>query len=243
MKEDRRKKRGVEAKPKAVRPRATSPSVRHSAFESSVLWILLGLIALNIVIYADALHYAFVNFDDDDYVYANPTVTSGLTLTGIWWALTTDHQGNWHPVTWLSHMIDVQLFGLNAGRHHATNVILHIFNSLMLFWLFYRMTNELGRSAFVAAIMAAHPLHVESVAWVAERKDVLSTFFLMLTIWAYLAYVRQPSSKRYLGVVLFFALGLMSKPMLVTLPFVLLLLDFWPLRRISGTERISWQRL
>jgi protein O-mannosyl-transferase len=239
MNEDRRKKKGVEAKPKPVRPRATSPSVRHSAFESSVLWILLGLIALNILIYADVLHYAFVNFDDDDYVYANPAVASGLTLTGIWWALTTNHQGNWHPVTWLSHMLDVQLFGLKAGGHHATNLILHILSSMMLFWLFHRMTHEIWQSAFVAAIFAAHPLHVESVAWVAERKDVLSTLFFMLTVWAYLRYVREPGLRRYGLVCLCFGLGLMSKAMLVTLPFVLLLIDFWPLRRVSGKEGIS----
>jgi protein O-mannosyl-transferase len=238
-----RKTKGIQARLKTTSPASPSSSGRHSLLDSSVLWILVGLTVLNLLIYADVFHYSFVNFDDDDYVYANPTVASGLTWNGVWWALTTDHQGNWHPVTWLSHMVDVQFFGLNAGRHHATNVILHILNSLMLFWLFYRMTNELARSAFVAAIMAAHPLHVESVAWVAERKDVLSTFFLMLTIWAYLVYIRQPSSKRYVVVVLFFALGLMSKPMLVTLPFVLLLIDFWPLGRISATESVSWQRL
>jgi Flp pilus assembly protein TadD len=183
-------------------------------------------------------HHDFVNFDDDDYVTANPVVLRGLTWHGVAWAFTTEHAVNWHPLTWLSHMLDVQLYGLDAGAHHLTNLLFHIGNTLLLFGLLHRMTGALGRSAFVAGLFAVHPLHVESVAWVAERKDVLSTLFWMLTLWAYIEYVKRPdlrqsSRRRYAAVLLFFALGLMAKQMLVTLPLVLLLLDFWPLGRVG----------
>jgi protein O-mannosyl-transferase len=162
----------------------------------------------------------------------------GLTWHGVAWAFTTEHAVNWHPLTWLSHMLDVQLYGLDAGAHHLTNLLFHIGNTLLLFGLLHRMTGALGRSAFVAGLFAVHPLHVESVAWVAERKDVLSTLFWMLTLWAYIEYVKRPdlrqsSRRRYAAVLLFFALGLMAKQMLVTLPLVLLLLDFWPLGRVG----------
>jgi protein O-mannosyl-transferase len=228
-------KRKVKVKPK---------SVGTSNRRGLLLWLSLGLIAATLLIYAQVWRYPFINFDDDDYVYANPVVTAGLTGNGVWWALTTNHQGNWHPLTWLSHMVDAQLYGMNAGGHHVTNVFLHIINSLMLFWLLHRMTQEPGRSAFVAMIFAIHPLHVESVAWVAERKDVLSMFFFMLTLCAYVAYVRQPRLGMYALVFLFYAMGLMAKPMLVTLPFVLLLLDVWPLRRLTMEARaLPWRRL
>jgi Flp pilus assembly protein TadD len=193
---------------------------------------------VNLIVYASVRHHDFVNFDDDDYVTANPVVLRGLTWHGVAWAFTTEHAVNWHPLTWLSHMLDVQLYGLDAGAHHLTNLLFHIGNTLLLFGLLHRMTGALGRSAFVAGLFAVHPLHVESVAWVAERKDVLSTLFWMLTLWAYIEYVKRPdlrqsSRRRYAAVLLFFALGLMAKQMLVTLPLVLLLLDFWPLGRVG----------
>jgi Flp pilus assembly protein TadD len=219
-----------------------SPNTLHStawsAFSGQARWVCLALIAANLIVYAPVWHHGFVNFDDDDYVTANPVVQHGLTWHGVAWALTTDHASNWHPLTWLSHMLDVQLYGLDPGAHHLTNLLLHIANTLLLFGLLNRMTGALGRSAFVAGLFAVHPLHVESVAWVAERKDVLSTLFWMLTLWAYVEYVKRPDLsqsglRRYAVVLLFFALGLLAKPMLVTLPFVLLLLDFWPLGRIG----------
>ena len=204
-----------------------------SAFSGKARWVCLALIAANLIVYASVGHHDFVNYDDGDYVSENPLVARGLTWHGVSWAFTTGYSSNWHPLTWLSHMLDVQLFGLNPGPHHLTNLLFHIANTLLLFGLLHRMTGALGRSAFVAGLFAVHPLHVESVAWVAERKDVLSTLFGMLTLWSYVGYVRQPRLGRYLVVLLLFALGLMAKPMLVTLPFVLLLLDFWPLGRVA----------
>jgi Flp pilus assembly protein TadD len=167
------------------------------------------------------------------YVVDNPHIQDGISLETIKWAFTSNYAGNWHPLTWLSHTLDWQLFGNNAGGHHIVNLIFHIANTLILFIVLKQMTVALWQSAFVAALFALHPLHVESVAWVSERKDVLSTFFLFLTMWAYLKYVRKPKIWRYLPIVFLFALGLMAKPMLVTLPFVLLLLDYWPLERFG----------
>jgi tetratricopeptide (TPR) repeat protein len=175
----------------------------------------------------------FIYFDDQNYVTENNHVKNGITLDGTRWAFTTNQSSNWHPLTWISHMLDVQLFGLQPRWHHFTNLLFHIANTLLLFFVLHRMTQARWESAFVAALFALHPLHVESVAWVAERKDVLSTFFWMLTMGAYCLYVERPGLQRYLLVILFFALGLMSKPMLVTLPFVLLLLDYWPLQRFQ----------
>ena len=177
--------------------------------------------------------HSFINYDDGLYVYENPHVRGGLSKEGVSWAFTTFDAANWHPLTWISHMTDVQLFGLDAGWHHRVNVLFHLANTALLFLVLWRMTGGLWQSAFVAALFAVHPLHVESVAWVAERKDVLSTLFWLLTMGAYLGYVRRPSVWRYLPVFVFLALGLMCKPMLVTLPFVLLLLDWWPLGRMS----------
>jgi len=176
-------------------------------------------------------HCDFINYDDEDYITENSHIQNGITLEGTRWAFTTSHAANWHPLTWLSHMLDYQLFGSKPGRHHLTNVFFHIANTLLLFLILNRMTRAFWQSAFVAALFALHPLHVESVAWVSERKDVLSTFFWMLTMGAYISYVERPVLQRYLPVLIFFALGLMAKPMLVTLPFVLLLLDYWPLHR------------
>jgi tetratricopeptide (TPR) repeat protein len=199
----------------------------------------LAIIALNILIYWPVRHFEFVSVDDGLYVTANPAVNVGLTWRGLSWAMTAGYAANWHPLTWMSHMLDVQLFGLNPGLHHVTNILLHIANSLLLFGALFQMTRALGRSAFVAALFAVHPLRVESVAWVAERKDVLSTFFGLLAICAYARYARQPSWARYSVVAALFALSLMAKPMLVTLPAVLLLLDYWPLGRVSPG---SWSR-
>lgn len=175
----------------------------------------------------------FVTLDDPNYILDNPQVNQGLTWSGLEWAFTTGHASNWHPLTWLSHMLDVELFGVNAGPHHWINLLFHILNTCLLFLLLQRTTGAMGRSALVAALFALHPLHVESVAWISERKDVLSTFFFMITLWAYIAYTSRPVLLRYLAVAGLLALGLMAKPMLVTLPFVLLLLDAWPLRRFS----------
>jgi len=212
-----------------------SRALRHSA-KSRVtsLLICLGLVAITWAVFGQTLAHDFVNFDDHVYVYENPLVVKGLTTEGIIGAFTHTHALNWHPLTTLSHMLDCELYGLNAGGHHLTNVILHTIAVLLLFLVLKQTTNALWQSAFVAALFAIHPLHVESVAWIAERKDVLSAVFFLLTLAAYGRYARMPSPARYLLVGLLFACGLMCKPMLVTLPFVLLLLDYWPLGRLEG---------
>jgi tetratricopeptide (TPR) repeat protein len=220
-----------------------------------VLGVCVFLAATIWVAFGQTLHHEFVNFDDDLYVYDNPVVQKGLTWEGFRWALTYGQIGHWHPLTWLSHMLDCQWYGLNAGGHHLTNVLLHTASAILLFLVLRRMTGFLWRSAFVAVVFAIHPLRAESVAWVAERKDVLSALFFMLTLGAYARYAQGRSRVKCRGssagsgslaldprlstldyclVVLFFALGLLSKNMLVTLPFVLLLLDYWPLGRFSS---------
>ncbi len=184
----------------------------------------------------------FINLDDNLYITENPQVQAGLSIENAKWAFTTTHAPYWHPLTWLSHMLDIQLFGMKAGGHHAVNVLFHIANSLLLFLVLRRMTKAHWPSAFVAALFALHPLHVESVAWVTERKDMLSTLFWILTMGAYAYYRESPGYRRYLLVLVAFTLGLMSKPMLVTLPVVLLLLDFWPLgglRPVNGAGKDS----
>ncbi len=198
-----------------------------------VLLICAGLVLATVVAYEQLYNNDFVDYDDDMYVTENPHVKTGITGESIRWAFTTGHAYNWHPLTWLSHMLDCQLFGSRPGWHHLTNLLLHIINTLLLFGVLKRMTGALWASGFVAAAFVLHPLHVESVAWIAERKDVLSTSFWLLTMAAYVWYVRRPGLGRYLLTVLCFALGLMAKPMLVTLPFVLLLLDYWPLGRFQ----------
>src|ERR1039458_8832321 len=227
--------------------------------------ICLGLAAITVALYWPVHRHDFINFDDRDYVTENPTVRAGITWPGVRWAFGGSHASNWHPLTWLSHMLDCQVFGLKPGAHHLVSLGFHIANTLLLFLALNQMTRAAWRSALVAALFAWHPLHVESVSWVAERKDVLSAFFFMLTLWAYGRYGTVQSLKSkvqsqeagagsqnaessptqhatrntlhapryYVLSLLFFALGLMSKPMLVTLPFVLLLLDFWPLRRFG----------
>jgi len=212
------------------------------------LFIALGLLAMTVAVFGSTVGHDFVNFDDTQYVTENPPVQRGLTWTGVRWAFTTFHASNWHPLTWLSHMLDVEFYGLRPAGHHLTNLLLHGGNVLLLFWVLRRMTGALWSSAGVAALFAVHPLHVESVAWVTERKDVLSTLFWLLTMWSYVRYTEQPSAQRYLTVAVVFAAGLLAKPMLVTLPFVLLLLDYWPLGRfqpgrwsVAGTHRHAWE--
>jgi hypothetical protein len=195
--------------------------------------VCTALAAVTIAAYWPVLYCDFVVYDDNAYVVENHNVRQGLSLDGISWAFSTGRASNWHPLTWLSHMLDCELFGLDAGWHHLTNLLLHTANTVLLLLVLTAMTNAVWASAFVAAAFAIHPLHVESVAWIAERKDVLSTLFWMLTMAAYLGYARHGGRCRYMLVLLIFALGLTAKPMLVTLPFVLLLLDWWPLERLT----------
>jgi protein O-mannosyl-transferase len=232
--------------------RSTDPGDR-----GLVVGVCLFLAVAVFLIYGQTLRHEFVAFDDSDYVFGNPHVSKGLSIEGILWAFSHSYSANWHPLTWISHMLDCQVYGLNAGGHHLTNVLLHAATAILLFLVLRRMVGlrseasavaeamadksatqagALWPSAFVAAVFAVHPLHVESVAWVAERKDVLSGFFFVLTLWTYASYVTYkaaPARRFYVLSLFFFALGLMSKPMLVTLPFVLLLLDYWPLRRFT----------
>ena len=201
--------------------------------EFPVKWLIyFGLGLVTLCLYLPALHHGFVEYDDQQYVTENPRVQAGLTWTGFVWAFGF-HAGNWHPLAWVSHMLDCQLYGARAGGHHLTNVLLHVASTLLLFSVLNRMTDATWRSAAVAALFAWHPLHVESVAWVSERKDVLCGFFWMLTLWLYVRYAARPSTARYLLALGSFVLCLMAKPMGVTLPFVLLLLDYWPLKRFT----------
>jgi len=209
--------------------------------ENRSFLIFIFLIVAVLAVYLPVRHYKFLKYDDDKYVTDNRYVKPGLSLQGVRWAFTTGHASNWHPLTWLSHMLDCEIFGSdnNAGAHHLTNVGFHIANTLLLFVVLTRMTGALWASGFVAAVFGLHPLHVESVAWIAERKDVLSTFFWLLTMLAYVRYTEKPKLTRYLVTLALFALGLMAKPMLVTLPFVLLLLDYWPLERMRFSKMLG----
>ncbi|HXP34516.1 MAG TPA: hypothetical protein VN827_03095, partial [Chthoniobacterales bacterium] len=198
---------------------------------TAIIWIVFG----------QTLGHDFVNFDDDRYVYENPQVSRGLTLDGFKWVLTHSHASLWHPLTTLSHMADCQVYGLRPGGHHFTNVVLHNLGAILLFLVFRGMTGRTWRSAFVAAIFAVHPMRVESVAWIAERKDMLSGVFFMLTLGAYLRYVRTLCISRYVTMSIFLASGLMSKATFVTVPVVLLLLDYWPLQRANDFR--AWRRL
>ncbi len=203
-------------------------------------WIILALVTVTVAVYCRVINFGFVNYDDPDYITENKVVKAGLSLHGIIWAFTHCYASNWHPLTWISHMLDYQLFAMWAGGHHLVNVLFHTANAVILFVLLYRLTGAQWRSAAVAALFALHPLHVESVAWVSERKDVLSTFFGLLSLLAYARYVEEikvqgPRFKVWRRwALVYFALGLLAKPMLVTLPFVLLLLDFWPLERVEN---------
>jgi len=211
-------------------------NIAGSKLHNRVIGLLLILVTL--VVFIPVKDHGFVEYDDNIYVTQNPRVNTGLRPENIAWAFASAHSANWHPVTWLSHQLDCTLFDLDPGWHHLTSLMIHILNVVLLFVVLVRLTANSLKSGFVAALFAIHPQHVESVAWVAERKDVLFGFFWMLTLWAYLGYVRQPCLRRYGWVLLFFLLGLLSKPMIVTLPFVLILLDFWPLGRFgSGYTR------
>ena len=193
--------------------------------------VTLVLALITLAVYAPVRRFDFVNYDDGTYVTDNAVVAAGLTWHGVMWAFTTGHDPYWHPLTWLSHMLDVQLFGMSAGGQHLTNVWLSVINTWLVFFILWRITGAVWRSAFVAALFAVHPLRVESIAWIAERKDLLSACFLFLTIAAYCRYVENPARNRYLWVMAAFIAALMTKPIVVTLPLLLLLLDVWPLRR------------
>ncbi len=212
-----------------------------SGKQKIIVYVLLMVITL--AVFWQVNQFDFINIDDDVYITDNIHVQSGMTRGGIRWAFSTAYAEFWHPLTWLSLMLDYQVYGLNAGGFHLTNLILHVLSAQLLFWLFSRMTGSIWKSAFVAAFFAIHPLRVESVAWVSERKDVLSVFFLILTLCFYVYYTEKQSIKRYLLVILFFVCGLMSKPMVVTGPVMMILLDYWPLKRFELQKRkaILWQ--
>src|ERR1039458_5637212 len=214
-------------------PKRNTPASRFPWLRGD-LWIYLLLAAAVLAAYGQVLHFDFVTYDVPDYVTQNPHVRAGLTWAGIAWAFRSSFAGNWFPLTWLSHMLDCSLFGLDSGWHHFTNAWIHTLSTLLWFALLKRLTGARWRSALVAFLFALHPLHVESVAWVAERKDVLSGLFWVPTLWGYAAYTVRPGPVRYMLTLCLFCLGLVAKPMLVTLPVVLLLLDRWPLRR--GTK-------
>jgi tetratricopeptide (TPR) repeat protein len=215
-------------------PKKSAPTMTEFR---KILILSFGLAILVAGIFGQTFHHDFVNYDDPLYVYENPRVLGGLTPFNVAWSFTSSYATNWHPLTWLSHMLDVELYGLNPSGHHLTSVLFHALNAVLLFWLLRQLTGSLGPSFFAAAFFAVHPLRVESVAWIAERKDVLSGFFFLLTLLAYVRYARLPWSPwRYALVFFLFAAGLMAKPMLVTLPLILLLLDFWPLRRLAPAK-------
>ncbi|NTV42378.1 MAG: tetratricopeptide repeat protein [Syntrophobacteraceae bacterium] len=201
--------------------------------------VVIGLVVVTAAVYGQVLNHEFIIYDDPAYVTENYVVREGVSWKGFLWAFTTLAAANWHPLTWLSHMLDVQLFGMQLGMHHLMNVIFHVLNTALLFLVLRQMTGAPWRSAFVAALFALHPLHVESVAWVAERKDVLSSFFWLLTMWAYARYAQKPGLPSYWPVLLFFSLGLLAKPMLVSLPLVLFLMDYWPLGRLRGKRETA----
>ena len=205
----------------------------------TTLIICLFLVAISLAVFGQTICYDFVNFDDDLYVYNAPVIKAGITIHGLALAVTAPHARNWHPLTTISHMLDCQLYGLNAGGHHGTNVLLHTIAVLLLFFVLRQMTSAVWKSAIVAALFAIHPLHVESVAWVSERKDVLSAVLFLLMLSAYVRYTRTHSITHYLVVAVLFAAGLMSKPMLVTAPFILLLVDYWPLRRFEERSSVE----
>ena len=205
-------------------------------------WVVLIFAALALVTFIafeQVRHNDFVDLDDNVYVTGEPHVSGGITVQSVFWVFTKPHAAFWHPLTSLSHMLDCELFGLNPQWHHITGLLFHMANTLLLFWVLKNMTGAIWPSAFVGAAFALHPLHVESVAWVAQRKDVLSAFFWMLTMAAYLRYVKHPTVGKYLLTILVFALGLMAKPIVITLPFVLLLLDYWPLGRLQAGQVAS----
>jgi protein O-mannosyl-transferase len=231
--------------PKAKLAPEPKPPVLFASAEKRNPLLCLLLAVVTLALYNPVNRHLFVNYDDDRYVTENAHIRQGLTGDTISWALTSTEQANWHPLTWMSHALDVSLFRLNPVGHHLTSVLLHVVNVWLLFLLLMWATNRLGPSLFVAALFAVHPINVESVAWIAERKNVLCTFFFLLTLGVYGWYSKKPCWQRYLAVVVLFAAGLASKPMVITLPLVLLLLDYWPLARVQGSSenRTPWSRL
>lgn len=204
----------------------------RSGSRSVTLWMLVVFV-VPVIVFGQSLAFDFVNFDDNRYVYDNPKVLDGLSLDGARWAFTSAHYQNYHPITWLSHMLDHELFGLAPGRHHGMSVFIHAMNSVLLFLLLRAWTGAVGKSAVVALLFAVHPLHVESVAWISQRKDTLSTFLLLITLGVYTQYIRRATLSRYLVVLLLFAATLLAKPALIVLPALLMLLDYWPLNRFN----------
>jgi protein O-mannosyl-transferase len=229
-------------RPMARRPAAATPATEASdrRLPAALAWSAIFLVALNLAVFAHVGRFGFVSFDDPTYVSENARVAGGLTWPAVSWAFTTTHAGYWIPLTWLSFMADVQAAGNGAAAHHVVNLGLHTLNALLLFALLARLTGDAGKSLFVAALFAAHPLHVESVAWITERKDVLSTFFVLLALLAYERYARRPSVARYLGTTAWFACALMAKPLAVTFPLLALLVDVWPLGRVSFDRSAGW---
>ena len=226
----KRKRSGV----RLARERPAASGHREASLFGRVNFLIAAALAIvTLAIYAQVIGHQFITFDDDSYIKENPMVNRGVTLAGLAWAFTTFYTSNWHPLTWIAHMVDSQLFGLNAGGHLLVNALIHVANTLLVFWFLLRTTRARWPSALVAALFALHPLHVESVAWAAERKDTLSAFFGLLSLIAYVRYAEAPSSSRYAWTAITLALGLLTKPMLVTWPFVMLLLDYWPLHRLS----------
>src|SRR6266513_1274679 len=241
--------------------RSVAPLSHTKRLERPDLLILLALGTITFGIYIQVIGHQFITLDDPTYIRENPMVNRGVTRAGLAWAVTTFYATNWHPLTWISHMLDCQFFGTNAGRHLLVNALIHVANTLLVFWFLLRTTHARWPSALVAALFAIHPLHVESVAWASERKDTLSTFFGLLSLIAYVRYAERPSISRYVWVAIMLALGLLAKPMLVTWPFVMLLLDYWPLRRLAdpmakkhrrgashreaarGIARLVWEKL
>ncbi|MGA3196646.1 MAG: hypothetical protein ABSD39_16735, partial [Terriglobales bacterium] len=215
--------------------REAEPSLLQSPQKQKLVCSLL-LVLATLALYNPITRAPFLNLDDDLYITQNPNVQAGLTRHSVAWAFQTFANTNWHPVTWLSHELDCQLFGLNPAGPHLVNVLLHAANAVLLFLMLASITRRIGRSLMVAALFALHPINVESVAWIAERKNVLSMFFFLLALAAYGWYARRPELRRYLVVTLLYALALMAKPQVITFPFALLLLDYWPLRRMAGAE-------
>ena len=233
--------------PKSIRAPAaasTPPRGRANLIHSPAFLLGLALLAMSVWAFLPAVDNDFVGYDDPDYITSNPWVQRGLSSASIRWAFTSTHAANWHPLTWLSHMLDVQFFGVNPAGHHLISILIHATSTLLAFALLRAMTGATWRSFFVAAFFGLHPLRVESVAWVAERKDVLSAMFWMFTLLAYAKFTQRPRPDRmrivfYLLALFCFAVGLMAKPMLVTLPFVMLLCDYWPLARLGKTSSVT----
>jgi hypothetical protein len=232
----RNKKRIKTVPPVTDSPKATVKGISVSDAireKRRTVYIAFVLTIITAVVYSGVFKNDFINFDDNVYVTSNTHIQQGLSWEGVMWAFTTIYGSNWHPLTWISHMLDIQFFGLNPAGHHLTNLIFHILATLLLFGFLRYATGKVWVSSLVAALFALHPVHVESVAWVAERKDVLSAIFWFLTLWAYVYYTRSPNKRKYALVLILFAFGLLAKPMLVSLPFILLLLDYWPLERMT----------